>query len=169
MWVYMPCLFQMRKLRLSTVKSVAKCTEGSVCELKPTWSHSHPRILVGGWSWKRKKGEVGWWGSFCRKLYRKGGDKLDCDDQTLEAGAEEGTPDRKRDEEQQRTLCECYSQWAGRWGCLLSCLDLHAFQGTSLPLYPTWVFRPGRKRLFSTGLLYSRESPGTQIFSHFHL
>lgn len=87
------------------------------CELKPIWFQSHHRILVGGWSWKRKKRQLKDGETFAESFTGKELTSWAVTTRHLQTGAEEGTLVKRTDEVWQRTLSECYSQWIRRQDC----------------------------------------------------
>lgn len=85
-WAYMLCLFKMRRLRLTALKSVTQCTQGSGRRISVNSSPSCSKAAAECW-WVTgvERGRQGNWkmGTLLWKLCRKADAKLNCDNLTL--------------------------------------------------------------------------------------
>lgn len=159
MWAYMVSIFQMRKTEACQLaKRQKNWAEESVwiqVRLVSKWLQNVSRWL----ELREEEGAIERWGKLWGKLCKKGEHRLGCEARHLSRcrGGPTGQEDKGKCG-RGATVIAGVSGLKGR---------LHPLHSTSLPLYPTHIYTPERRRLFSTGLIYSRKSPGTNIFSHF--
>lgn len=148
MWAHMLCLFKMRKLRLTAVKSVTQCTEGSGRRVSVNSSPPCPKAAAEYWSVPRVERER--WGSWKMgkllwKLCRKGDAESDRDNLTLVGrcrGGNTGQEDRSK-YSRGPSVNATVSGLNGR-ATFLSCLELCLLQGTSHPsILPVFEVRGG--------------------------